>query len=230
MEPTPTPETNNSTSETTIRNLVSWQRRLLPWMILLPTALIMIFVYLSTVQLNNFSKEINNYKTSELDKIFINKKDSSIHSIVLSSTEITKLFLLAKMEEQLMNKRYSQGGALLISRLYTKYLGFFTGMILAIVGAVFIISKLSEGQSSLEASNDTIKLSLISTSPGIIFGVLGTVLMLSTILSQREIQITDAAIYLNGPATTPINITIKPDSLVNTGIHEMMRNSTPENP
>ncbi|MCF0039765.1 hypothetical protein [Dyadobacter fanqingshengii] len=222
---------SNSGREQLAKDLFSWQNRLMPWMILLPSLLILIFVYLSTVQLNNFSKEINNYKSSELDKVFVNKSDSSLHRLVTESPELSKLYLLAKMEEQLMNKRYSQGGVLLISRLYTKYLGFFTGMILAIVGAVFIISKLSEEQSSLTASGTNASLSLVSTSPGIIFAVLGTVLMLSTILSQTEIQITDAATYLNGPATTPININVKPNTPADTtNMDSLMKYSTPENP
>jgi hypothetical protein len=230
MEPASGANKKNTITESTVRNLISWQTKLMPWMVMLPTTLILIFVYLSTVQLNNFSKEINNYKTSELDKVFINKRDSSFHFIITNSPEVTKLYLLAKMEEQLINKRYSQGGALLISRLYTKYLGFFTGMILAIVGAIFIISKLSEEQTSLAASSDTVKLSLVSTSPGIIFGILGTVLMLSTILSQSEIHITDGATYLNSSATTPININIRPDSLKDTSLDSQMKQSTPENP
>jgi len=220
-----------STFEKSAKDLVSWQNRLMPWMILLPSILILVFVYLSTVQLNNFSKEVNNYKSSELDKTFVNKTDGSLHPLITDSPELSKLYLLAKMEEQVMNKRYSQGGVLLISRLYTKYLGFFTGMILAIVGAIFIISKLSEEQSSLTATNGNASFSLISTSPGIIFGVLGTILMLSTILSQTEIQITDAATYLNGPATTPININVRPDTPGDTtGTDSLMRRSTPENP
>lgn len=180
------------------QNLVSWQRKLMPWMIILPSLLIILFVYLATTQLNTFSKEINNYKTSELDRLFMNSKDSSLRIPTDANKEdFVKLYMLAKMDEQLMNKRYSQGGALLISRLYTKYLGFFTGMILAIVGAVFIISKLKEDSSQLETSTEKFKLSLVSTSPGIIFGVLGTCLMMTTILTTSEMDIKDVATYLN---------------------------------
>ena len=85
-----------------------------------------------------------------------------------------------------------------MSRIYTKYLGFFTGMIMAIVGAVFIIGKISEDKSEISGTaNELIKFSIVSSSPGIIFGVLGTVLMLATILNHNEILIQDTPLYLN---------------------------------
>ena len=102
------------------------------------------------------------------------------------------------MEEYSIDRRYNQGGVLLMSRIYIKYLGFFTGMILAIVGSVFIISKLKEDVSEFEGSiQDKTKFKFISSSPGIIFGVLGTVLMMTTILTHSEINVKDMPLYLN---------------------------------
>jgi hypothetical protein len=109
------------------------------------------------------------------------------------------------MEEKSLDRRYSQGGLLLVSRIFTKYLGFFTGMILAIVGAVFVIGKLQESTSDIEGSmSDQMKLKIVSSSPGIIFGVLGTVLMLSTILQHAEISVKDQPLFLN-PTNVYVN-------------------------
>jgi hypothetical protein len=216
-----------SVSNQSEKNLLAWQQKLMPWMVILPSLLIIVFVYLATTQLNNFSSEINNYKTSELDKLFINAKDSSLKIPVDGDKEeFVKLYMLAKMDEQLMNKRYSQGGALLISRLYTKYLGFFTGMILAIVGAVFIISKLKEDSTQLETSSEKFKLSLISSSPGIIFGVLGTCLMMTTILKQNDIDIKDVATYLNASMYQTNKFSI-PEEKMPSSIDTLMEHSSP---
>jgi hypothetical protein len=209
--------------------LIAWQRKLLPWMVILPTILILVFIYLATSQLNDFSSEINNYKTSELDKLFLNAKDSSLRiPVETNKEEFVKLYMLAKMDEQLMNKRYSQGGALLVSRLYTKYLGFFTGMILAIVGAVFIISKLKENTSQLETSSEAFKLSLMSSSPGIIFGILGTCLMMTTILKQNDIDIKDVATYLNASMYQTNKVLVE-DSKPVPDIDTLMEHSSPYN-
>jgi len=220
-----------SDDKTAAKDLLKWQNKLLPWMVILPSILIIVFVFLATKQLNVFSAEINNYKNSELDKVFL--KDSSLKiPMDIKKDEFTKLYVLSKMEEQLMNKRYSQGGALLLSRLYTKYLGFFTGMILAIVGSVFIISKLTEPSTNIDTTAKAFKVSVVSASPGIIFGLLGTSLMLSTILKQNSIDIKDVATYLNPGMYQTHEFVIDPVNL-DTGdkkkdsVDDMMKASSP---
>ena len=210
------------------KDLIQWQTKLLPWMVILPSLLILVFVYLATRQLNIFSSEINNYKTSELDKTFLNARDSVLKIPGnIKADEFTKLYILSKMEEQSMNKRYSQAGALLTARLYTKYLGFFTGMILSIVGAVFIISKLKEDTSNLELSSEKFKLAIISSSPGIIFGILGTMLMMTTIIRHTGTEIQDSAIYFNSAVNLPGNPEDQSPVPVNDSILQKMKTADP---
>jgi hypothetical protein len=223
MQPANQPESDHESQKD--KNVFSWQKKLLPWMVSLPTLLIIIFVYLATTQLNTFSNEINNYKSSELDKVFLRDSTLTIPTEI-NKGEFIKLYILAKMDEQLINKRYSQAGSLLISRLYTKYLGFFTGMILAIVGAVFIISKLSERVTKLETSTEAFKVSLVSASPGIIFGILGTSLMLATILKQNNIETTDTATFLNG-GMYQIQNASPPEKKTDNAIDSIMKHSSP---
>lgn len=180
------------------KDLMKWQNRLLPWMIAIPTLLIGAFIILGTIKLSGFEKfayRSDNVKTSlPLPIPYSDKTDSLLNHNV----EYLKWYSLVKMEEYSINRRYNQGGVLLMSRIYIKYLGFFTGMILAIVGSVFIISKLKEEVSELEGSiRDTTKFRLVSSSPGIIFGVLGTLLMMTTILTHSEISVKDMPLYLN---------------------------------
>jgi len=183
------------------RQIRSWQLRLLPWMVGVPTVLIIIFIILATIQFNRFNTEISTYKNSELNDVLPSPKDTSGNYLITGNPEYVKLFTLAKMEEESMNRRYSQGGVLLSARLYTQWLGFVTGMILAIVGSVFIISKLNEKTSKLDMSyNEQVRLQLTSSSPGVIFGVLGTCLMLATIFTHNNIDVKDMPLYLNYPA------------------------------
>jgi hypothetical protein len=88
-----------------------------------------------------------------------------------------------------------------MARVYGVYLGFFTGMLLAMVGTIFIISKLREGKTNIGLSyGQQIRLQVISTSPGTIFGFLGTVLMVATILVHNNIEVRDAPLFLNYPS------------------------------
>lgn len=173
-----------------------WQTKLMPWMIAMPTLLILLFVYLATMQLKKFDSILENKNSSVIDEI---TQDKSLDlSEFKNSMDYVRWVTLVKMEERSLNRRYTQGGVLLAARVFTKYLGFFTGMILAIVGAVFIIGKLQEQTTELEGEiGNGVKGKLSSSSPGIIFGVLGTILMISTILQHNEITVSDQPLYLN---------------------------------
>lgn len=182
----------------------SWQKKLLPWLILMPTILILLFIFLATQQMQRFNSVIDARSESVIEKIIPLPSDSSLSSNLKGNMDYIRWITLARMEEKSLDRRYSQGGLLLASRIFTKYLGFFTGMILAIVGAVFIIGKLQESSSDIEGSvGEQMKLKIVSSSPGIIFGVLGTVLMLSTILQHTEIELKDQPLFLN-----PYNIQV----------------------
>jgi len=202
-----------TTDKTTLQNnraIQQWQNKLLPWMIAMPTLLIGAFIVLGTLKLNNFEKFAyrGDDKSNELSipSPYANDTDSALKK----NAEYIQWYSLVKMEEFSINRRYNQGGVLLMSRIYIKYLGFFTGMVLAIVGSVFIISKLKEDVSEFEGSiQDKTKFRLISSSPGIIFGALGTALMMTTILTHSEINVKDMPLYLNTYNITATQKTLK---------------------
>jgi len=80
------------------------------------------------------------------------------------------------------------------------------GVILAIVAAVFIISKLKEGETTFGGTaGEKMQFNLVSTSPGIIFGILGTTLMMATILYNPSIDQTDSPLYLTPELSLPTN-------------------------
>jgi hypothetical protein len=180
------------------KQLLQWQNRLLPWMVFMPTVLIGAFIILATLQLNKFEKYVYQGNENKIENAIPSPVANTTDSLLKRDAAYLQWYSLVKMEEYSINRRYNQGGVLLMSRIYIKYLGFFTGMILAIVGSVFIISKLKEDVSELEGSiQDKTKFRLISSSPGIIFGVLGTALMMTTILTHSEINVKDMPLYLN---------------------------------
>ena len=202
--PTPGNSGKSEKSQKELDQINSWQKRLLPWLIIMPTILMLLFVYLATRQMQRFNSVIDSKSESVIEKIIPFPSDTALSANLKGNMDYIRWITLARMEEKSLDRRYSQGGLLLASRIFTKYLGFFTGMILAIVGAVFIIGKLQESSSDIEgAMGDQMKLKIVSSSPGIIFGVLGTVLMLSTILQHSEIELKDQPLFLN-----PYNIQV----------------------
>jgi hypothetical protein len=167
-------------------------------MVGMPTVLIGAFIVIATLQLNKFEKFVYRGDEDKIEQAIPSPVASTTDSALKRNTEYLKWYSLVKMEEHSLNRRYNQGGVLLMSRIYIKYLGFFTGMILAIVGSVFIISKLKEDVSEFEGTiEEKTKFKFVSSSPGIIFGVLGTALMMTTILTHSEIDVKDMPLYLN---------------------------------
>jgi hypothetical protein len=107
-----------------------------------------------------------------------------------------ELKALAILEAGALDRRYHQANVLLMSRVWARYLGFVTGMILALVGAVFILGKLREESSELSAQGVGGGLRMRSTSPGLVLATLGVALMAMTIVTHFEITTTDSPIYL----------------------------------
>jgi len=103
------------------------------------------------------------------------------------------------LERELIGRRYDQANLTLTTRMWTRLMGFITGMILALVGAVFVLGKLSEDVSEAAAKSGVPGLewsvSVRSASPGVILAALGTLLMGLSISIQASVDARDQAIY-----------------------------------
>lgn len=186
----------SDTSQHPKQDDVLWQSKLLPWMVLLPTVLIGVFILLATIRMRHFESFVFQQQRPLFENTLPAPNDTTLSTN--ADLHYRRLYVLSRMEEYSMNKRYSQAGILTLSTIYTKYMGFFTGMILAIVGSVFIIGKLREDASKAQGEfKDIVKFRFVSASPGIIFGLLGTVLMSISIINKGEVQVDDMPLYLN---------------------------------
>lgn len=104
------------------------------------------------------------------------------------------------LERELVARRYEQGNLAFMSRLWTRFMGFVTGMILGLVGAAFVLGKLDTDQSEVEAAVKGMSLTMRSTSPGLLLATLGTLLMGLSIALPVDVSIQDAAVYFVRPA------------------------------
>jgi hypothetical protein len=119
------------------------------------------------------------------------------------------------MEAYLAERRYHQASVQLMSGIWIRYLGFVTGMILALVGASFVLGKLQEPESEITGKSSVIDFSLKSASPGIILVVFGALLMFTTIITRQEYTVEDRPIYLldsrtQGASTGTTSPTLQP--------------------
>jgi len=112
-----------------------------------------------------------------------------------AGVDVTQQGLLL-LEADALDKRYRQASALLMSRIWTRQLAFITGMVLAFIGAVFIIGKLSESNANVDVGTSEWKAGISSTSPGLILAFFGTILMGIALVVQPRIEVQDRPVYL----------------------------------
>ena len=186
----------------------AWQRRLLPLMVSILVGLTAFFFIASFVQLYylqnriehapqlDLRSAINSFDDFEKDVKSGAVKDKAVFD---NRFEYARWKMLSLFEANALERRYHQAGVLLISRIWTRYLGFVTGTILAMVGAAFILGKLRESSSSLGTESALWKVSITSASPGLILAALGTALMLATLATNLDMQLTDGPVYLPLP-------------------------------
>ena len=186
--------------------LARWQTRLLPFMQGTLVALTAFFFVATLVQLLYLQSRIGQAPQVNL---------SDVLPVVPVSAQASKEDLIdfqrlrasIALEVNTLERRHHHANVALMSQVWIRYLGVVTGMILSMVGAVFILGKLQERLSELTARVGAAEGALKSSSPGLILVVLGSVLVLATILDHRELVVTDRPVYLDqgtltNPATT----------------------------
>ena len=119
----------------------------------------------------------------------------------LDALAATRLVIQADLERTLLSRRYHQANVFLMSRIWIQYLSFLTGMILAVMGGVFILSQLRTPESRAEAEAGSLgKFSFSSASPGVILSILGCFIIMASLTTVIPIEIPEASVYLDATA------------------------------
>ena len=192
-DPLATPRTagaRTSTGATLDTSEHRWQVRLLPLMSRMIIGLTVFFFAASLGQLIYLDRAVEHVPTTDFARLGIGAPDAAQR---LASPEFR---VLASLDAALLERKYHQANVFLMGRLWTSYLGFVTGMILALVGAVFILGKMREETSELNTSGAAGTMTLRSSSPGIVLAALGVVLMITTIVTNHPIQTADAPVFV----------------------------------
>jgi hypothetical protein len=182
-----------------------WQQGLLPLMKGMIVGLTFFFFIISFVQLFYLHRRIERAPALDINDSFAHLETDTELSFE-DSISASRLMALMMLEANALERRHHQANVLLMSRVWVRYLGFVTGMILALVGAAFILGKLQEPSSEIGAKTQAADFTIKSSSPGIILATLGVILMLTTIVVHHEIEVRDVPVYTIGenqfPATT----------------------------
>jgi hypothetical protein len=178
------------------RQLLKWQRRMAPFMTACIIAAAGFFAVITMWQFASFKMDIGRPADTPAD---LWGQQTIAPTTYEQQLDLARARAAFALERELIARRYSQANLTLTTRVWTRLMGFITGMILGLVGAAFILGKLSEDFSEATAKagppGQEWMFSLRSASPGIVLVVMGTLLMALSISIQATYSVKDQAIY-----------------------------------
>ncbi len=181
-----------------------WQNKLLPFVKTMLLFFSIFFVVGSSIHII-----VLNNKIFDFEEISINEKLSNYEMQSPIDSEITKWLTRAILEEHIVNKRYHQASILLMSRMWLQYLSFLIGLIMVMVGSIFILGRISMAESTFESETKRWgKLLLRSTSPGLFLVLWGTILIVISIVFHHNISVEDVGTYIKSQNSNNTNINI----------------------
>jgi hypothetical protein len=172
---------------------VRWQNRMAP---LMAGAVVVTAVFFAVVMLVRFSSIEATLQEPPPAQLAVPWTRQGIEPTTwrdqqqLASTEAN-----LGLERELIARRYRVASAMMSLRLWTRLMGFLTGMILAMVGAAFILGKLDAPESEIVGGASGTTLSVKSASPGIVMAVLGTILIGISLVMPVTADVRDTAVY-----------------------------------
>lgn len=117
----------------------------------------------------------------------------------------------ANLESYILQRRYHQANVLLLSRVWIRYLGFVTGMILAVIGAAIIVTKTGEIPVETEGKAVGWEFIIKTSSQGFFLILFGTLLMSLALAINHQIVVEDRSTYLLHSARSPALVTELPE-------------------
>jgi hypothetical protein len=177
-----------------------WQRLLLPMMIGTVIVATVAFLALSLFDTWSVRRSIAEAPQIDLTPVLGAVQCAGATTTAPEQAQCLQWKVAVLLEQQTINRRYHQANVALIVRVSVKYLGFLTGMLMSLMGAVFVLGRLTEATSKLAAAGPFGKFTIATVSPGLILALLGTILMIATVMVNPPTETTDGNVYLRSPA------------------------------
>lgn len=177
----------NIKSESQSMDDLKWLTRMLPFITKVILVLTIFFFSATIYQLFDLNRRVDNAPKLSVEQYLLDNVETYDANY--------KWKTLIALESHALQQRYHQANVLLMARIWVRYLGFITGMMLSIIGAIFVLGKLREPKTEMSVGG-SVQAQIATQSPGIILVLLGSVIMLTTILNHNRIAVIDAPIYI----------------------------------
>lgn len=182
-----------------------WQNRLLPFMLGAVIFMTLFFLFASLWVFYDFRQRVADSALNlepvfaEYERTYLSRSAEPLPAYLRWKTTVL-------LEQELIARRYKQVNSVILARIWTRYLGFLTGMTLALVGAFFVLGQLRTDKSSLAVKGQGLEAALTTSSPGLLLATLGTILMAISLIVTFDFETRDQATYVQGPASPQVTM------------------------
>jgi len=109
--------------------------------------------------------------------------------------DLARLRVLAVLEAAALDRRYRHAEAILGYGAFIRFLGFATGMVLTLIGSLFVLYRVDSDRTRVSGKLEKWEV-FLDASPGVLLSILGSALMMATILKTMTVDVRDTAVYL----------------------------------
>ena len=154
----------NTTGE---RSESEWRSQSRPMMVTILVSLTVFFFWATFHQLGELNRRIESGPTVDSNAL-LGQTACIGNNFTPGCLAMTRMNRALMLEATLIARRHHQADVNLMASVWSRYLGFITGMILALVGAAFTLGQLRDKGTKIEAGASSAKATLTSASPGIV--------------------------------------------------------------
>jgi hypothetical protein len=185
---------------------MDWHQKIFPAVTILIVALSVVFIAFSLQQFTRISAYLQTTPEINVQPIIarvLGVNNEALEASLDSGNYLPQWAALLELEVASLKKRHHQASALLASRLWTRYLAVFAGIVMVTVGSILIMAKLQEPANQIEGEASSVKLRVASASPGLLLCMMGCILILVAVLHNPIITLQDGRVYM-GNESSPV--------------------------
>jgi len=151
-----------------------------------------------------------------VDKIYAQQSQAT-HALLDrgSTTEtVDALSVYAALEIDTITARNNRAASLLTTRTWIRFFTTMSATILIVLGAAFVLGRITTDAARLEADAGSFKGTLATTSPGLVLVVIGGGLLTLVLSTQQELRTRDGAsfgqFFITDSGDAPVRIALLP--------------------
>ena len=182
------PALSEQAAERAAMRLNRWQLKLLPFMMV---TLVLVGIVFFVATLRNYA-DLRERLNRPLPDIALALDKLQAAQATDWQRDWTVRVLL---EDRALRSRREHNAAVVEARVWTRFMGFMTGMVMVLAGCIFILGRLEasfDGRAKVNDSEGAFK----TNSPGLVLTVAGTVLIAISLTVTVQVELNDRPVYL----------------------------------